>query len=330
MVLPFLSPFAQLQASAGRAARASAWAAGRRAQGAAKGGPERRLQLQAGGASGCGAARCEAQRAGAERMRAGGALAGAGAGRAGAGGERGCAARERRHAARASGSGQRGPDAVRQQAQGRYGSGVAGAERARAAQCWQERAGSGGRRAREQDWRRVSGHWNEAGLREQARVRRARVRGGARCGAGGAGLEQARRELMGRAGAERAETGGCGVSRCGVAAQERGHAGDVGSRAARAVLERVCGRWNGTARPGPTSPATAWKRRSCAGQRRAERRCAAHGGVPAGRAQDATGLICRKVACGAGRAAMWRLQADSHGSSRAAYRGRQKPSRRRQ
>jgi hypothetical protein len=173
----------------------------------------------------------------------------------------------------------------------------------------------------------VSGHWSEAGSREQARVRRARVRGGARCGAGGARLEQARRELMGRAGAERAETGGCGVSRCGVAAQERGHAGDAGSRAARAALERMCGRWNGTARPGPTGPATAWKRRSCAGQRRAERQRAAHGGVPAGRAQAATGLMCRKVARGAGRVAVRRL---SHGNSGAAHGERRRPTRRRQ
>jgi hypothetical protein len=67
-----------------------------------------------------------------------------------------------------------------------------------------------------------------------------------------------------------------------------------------------------------------------AGQRRAERQRAAHGGVSAGRAQAATELVCRKVARGAGSAAVWWLRANSHGSSRATRGERQRPSRRRQ
>jgi hypothetical protein len=64
------------------------------------------------------------------------------------------------------------------------------------------------------------------------------------------------------------------------------------------------------------------RRSSCAGQRRAGRRRAAHGSVPAGRAQAVTRSVCREVARGAGGAAVRRLQADPHGSNGAARGGR--------
>jgi hypothetical protein len=72
------------------------------------------------------------------------------------------------------------------------------------------------------------------------------------------------------------------------------------------------------------------KRSNRVGQRRAGRRRAAHGEVPVGRAQAATELMCRKVAHGAGGAAVRWLQADSHGDNRATREERRRPSRRRQ
>jgi hypothetical protein len=79
----------------------------------------------------------------------------------------------------------------------------------------------------------------------------------------------------------------------GAGAQERGRTSDAGCRGARAAWERVCGRWNGTARPGPMSPAMARRRRSCAARWR-ERHISGGAGAEPGRL-GADGLNARGV-----------------------------------
>jgi hypothetical protein len=101
------------------------------------------------------------------------------------------------------------------------------------------------------------------------------------------------REQQRNANQERARFGRARMEvRCGDSGPTRTEGNEVahGGTLARVVAEGPA------TRQGRGECGTGNRRKSYAGQQRAERRRAAHDGIPAGRAQAATELVCRRVA----------------------------------